>query len=152
MEMRLDECDEGTDELRKEGYTYICYYIVPKIDFCVESLDEPERRGVWKSYKNGIFCDISGAANYYAKEIYTALQVPVGASASIIGCYWGGTSVFCWMSEKILEQTLEGQHYLQEYRDIIESQSEAQYDGHMKVYNTQSRSAVYHTWIYLLSG
>ena len=38
-------------------------------------------------------------------------DLPIG----IIGCYWGGTSIACWMDEETLRSLAEGVRYLEEY-------------------------------------
>ena len=51
-------------------------------------------------------------AYFFAAKLREKMpDIPVG----IIGCYWGGTSVTCWMEEETLRTTGEGARYLDEY-------------------------------------
>ena len=50
-------------------------------------------------------------------------DIPIG----IIGCYWGGTSVSCWMDEETLRSVGEGVRYLDEYAQRCGSKTMAEY-------------------------
>ena len=46
-------------------------------------------------------------------------DIPVG----VIDCYWGGTSVTCWMDEKALRTDPEGTRYIEEYLALTAGKS-----------------------------
>ena len=50
-------------------------------------------------------------------------EVPVG----IIGCYWGGTSVTCWMDRETLDSLSEGIRYQHDYETLCAGKTMEQY-------------------------
>ena len=50
-------------------------------------------------------------------------EIPVG----IIGCYWGGTSVTCWMDRETLGSLSEGIRYRREYEALCAGKTMEQY-------------------------
>ena len=62
----------------------------------------------------------SAAATYFGMAMRRKRpDIPVG----IIGCYWGGTSVTCWMDGETLRTTAEGIRYLDEYAKLCGGKS-----------------------------
>ena len=59
-------------------------------------------------------------AYFFAAKLRERMpEIPVG----IIGCYWGGTSVTCWMEEDVLRTKPEGVRYLEEYEALTAGKS-----------------------------
>lgn len=56
---------------------------------------------------------MSAVAYFFARKLARTIDCPIG----IIDCYWGGTSVTCWMDKEALEATAEGQRYITRYRE-----------------------------------
>lgn len=95
MEMQLFKCAGGADEIINANYPSIRFFIV-KHKVAAQTMDDCE--GEWvecspKSAKN-----FSGAAFYFAKNLYEGLQLPVG----VIQSTWGGTPAEAWMPVEIL--------------------------------------------------
>ena len=63
-------------------------------------------------------------------KLQQRLNVPVG----IIDCYWGGSSVTCWMDRETLESISEGQRYLKEYKKIAGRKTMAAYLAEEKAF------------------
>lgn len=58
----------------------------------------------------------------------------------IIDCYWGGTSIACWLDEAALRLTTEGMRRLEAYAQRIAGKTDAQYElenkAHDKAFQT----------------
>ena len=112
MELELRNADEGPDIIRDYNDPLLRFFNVPKI-----AIEGPEHRKAndetrWHAIAPGQGGENSAAAYFFAAKLRERMpDIPVG----IIGCYWGGTSVTCWMEEKTLRTTAEGTRYLDEY-------------------------------------
>ena len=77
--------------------------------------------------------DMSAAAYFFAMKLQPALNVPIG----IIDCYWGGTSITCWMDEICLSWTDEGRRYLLEYERQSEGKTMETYLAEEKAWQRE---------------
>ena len=112
MELELRNADEGSGIIEKYEDPLLRFFNVPKI-----AIAGPEHRKAndetrWHAIRPGEGGENSAVAYFFAAKLRERMpEVPIG----IIGCYWGGTSVTCWMEEKSLRTEAEGSRYLDEY-------------------------------------
>ena len=111
MELELQNANEGRELIRTHANDLVRYYNVPKFAREGEDAAQANRNAEWRAIAPGVGADMSAAAYFFAMKLQPALNVPVG----IIDCYWGGTSITCWMDEETIEATAEGRRYLAEY-------------------------------------
>ena len=112
MELELRNADEGQEILKTYDDPLLRFFNVPKI-----AIAGPEQRKAndetrWHAIRPGEGGENSAVAYFFAAKLRERMpEVPVG----IIGCYWGGTSVTCWLEEETLRTEAEGARYLDEY-------------------------------------
>lgn len=138
MELELQNADEGPGCIRDHLEPLVRYYNVPKRARAGEETDRANRDARWVPIAPGTGKDMSAVAYFFAMKMRRETGVAVG----IIDCYWGGTSITCWMDEKTLEELPEGRKYLAEYaekgRDISMEQylaAEEKFLGDMDRWN-----------------
>ena len=73
---------------------------------------------------------MSAVAYFFAMKLQQEINVPIG----IIDCYWGGSSVSCWMERETLESITEGLRYLREYEKSSAGKTMEQYLDDEKVF------------------
>ena len=114
MELALCNADEGPGIVESHNDPLIRFYNVPKT-----AVPGPEQKKAvedarWHAALPGQGGGDSAVAWFFAEALRRKMpETPVG----IIGCYWGGTSVSCWMEEEDLRTLAEGQRYLSEYAE-----------------------------------
>lgn len=130
MELELQNADEGPELIGKHLDHDLRYFNVPKKPVWDESAVEAEAQSHWESIRPGYGKDMSAVAYFFAVKLRKKLGVPVG----IIDCYWGGTSITCWMDEVALRRTAEGQRYLDEYAQRSGDKTMEQYLAEEKAF------------------
>ena len=123
MELELQNADEGPDCIRNHSNTLVRYYNVPKCPRVGPETEQANRDARWRTIAPGSGGDMSAVAYFFAMTIQRHTGVPVG----IIDCYWGGTSISCWMREETLQGLAEGQRYLADYAEKTRGVTMAQY-------------------------
>ena len=123
MELELQNADEGQALIPKHLNSQVRYFNVPKFARFSPEMEEANKNAKWMTVVPGTAKDMSAVAYFFAMKLQAHLNVPVG----IIDCYWGGTSVSCWMDEETLLRTAEGARYLTEYRERWAGKSMAEY-------------------------
>ncbi len=123
MELELQNADEGKELIPVHNNPLVRYFNVPKFARSGPEAEEANENARWLPVAPGTARDMSAVAYFFAMKLQPEIQVPVG----IIDCYWGGTSVTCWMDEEALNRTAEGQRYLKEYREMWAGKSMDQY-------------------------
>ena len=123
MELELQNADEGKDLIPLHENPLVRYFNVPKCPRFTPEMEEANRNARWMKIAPGTAKDMSAVAYFFAMKLQKHLNIPVG----IIDCYWGGTSVTCWMDEEALNRTAEGQRYMREYEKRCEGKSMEQY-------------------------
>ena len=123
MELELQHADEGADLIPVHDNPLVRYFNVPKCPRPGEEADRANRNARWHAVAPGWARDMSGVAYFFAMKLQPRLEAPVG----IIDCYWGGTSITCWMDEEALERTAEGQRYLRAYQERCAGKTMAEY-------------------------
>lgn len=112
MELELRNAEEGPGIIGHYSDPLLRFFNVPKI-----ATEGPDHRKAndetrWRSIRPGQGGENSAVAYFFAAKLREKMpDIPVG----IIGCYWGGTSVTCWMEEETLRTCAEGRRYLNEY-------------------------------------
>ena len=116
MELELQNADEGKDLIPVHENPQVRYFNVPKCPRFTPEMEEANRNARWMKIAPGTAKDMSAVAYFFAMKLQPHLNIPIG----IIDCYWGGTSVTCWMDEEALNRTAEGQRYMREYEKLCE--------------------------------
>lgn len=109
MELELQNADEGKQLIESHSDPELRYFNVPKKAVWNEEAMQAEAWSHWESIRPGYGRDMSAVAYFFAMRLRRAYgaDMPIG----IIDCYWGGTSIACWMDEEALDRTAEGQRY-----------------------------------------
>ena len=122
MELELRYAQGGIDQVQDDGL--LRFFNVPKKACVCEEQQQAVRETRWHpvnretaGYNSAVACIFGQAMRGKHPEI------PVG----IIGCYWGGTSVTCWMDEETLRTLSEGIRYLEENETRSAGKSMEQY-------------------------
>lgn len=113
MELELQNADEGQDLIAAHDDPLVHYFNVPKKSVWDDDAIAAEAASHWERVRPGYARDISAVAYFFARKLARTIDCPIG----IIDCYWGGTSVTCWMDKETLEATAEGQRYITRYRE-----------------------------------
>ena len=113
MELALCNADEGPETARTVDDPLMRYFNVPKHARPGEDADRDFDTARWQRFTAGQGMDMSAVACFFALKLRAHLDVPVG----IIDCWWGGTSITCWLDEEALLATAEGQRYAREYAE-----------------------------------
>ena len=112
MELELRNAEEGPDVAAGFRDPLIRFFNVPRIAVADRKQREAFDATRWRAAEPGSSEYDSAVAFFFAMKLREKRpDVPVG----IIGCYWGGTSVTCWMDEETLNSLSEGKRYLTEY-------------------------------------
>ena len=130
MELELQYADEGKELIPVHSNPLVRYFNVPKFARFGPEAEEANENARWLPVAPGTARDMSGVAYFFAMKLQPEIQVPIG----IIDCYWGGTSVTCWMDEESLNRTAEGQRYIREYSALWAGKSMEQYLAEEKAF------------------
>ena len=112
MEWTLQNADEGPETIAIHDDPLLRFFNVPKrAYFCAEK-EQAMGQTCWEAIAPGTGGSNSAAAYFFARKLRERHpELPVG----IVGCYWGGTSITCWMEEEALRRTAEGCACLERY-------------------------------------
>ena len=112
MELELRSAAEGPEIIRDYSDPLLRFFNVPKIAVSGPDHRKANDAARWHAVSPGQGGENSAVAYFFAARLRQRLPgIPVG----IIGCYWGGTSITCWMEEETLRTSPEGTRYLDEY-------------------------------------
>ena len=131
MEWPLEQAENGPELVKTLDNPLIRYVNFPHNAWLDGRALDEERAMRWKALRPGECADVSAVACHFALHLQPEFGVPVG----IIDCYWGGTSVVCWLDEEALRVTTAGAMLLEEYTARVAGKSDAQYDAEMKAYD-----------------
>ena len=113
MELELRNALGGTDPIGDDAL--LRFYNVPRKAYVCDEQQQAVRETRWHPVSREIAGYNSAVASYFGAAMRKKHpDIPVG----IIGCYWGGTSVTCWMDGETLQSLDEGRRYLEEYDRI----------------------------------
>ena len=93
MELELQNADEGPGLIEAHSCPQVRYFNVPKCARPGPETDKANRAARWHAVAPGWARDMSAVGYFFAMRLHRHLNVPVG----VIDCYWGDTSVTCWM-------------------------------------------------------
>ncbi|MBR6185083.1 MAG: sialate O-acetylesterase [Clostridia bacterium] len=130
MELELQNADEGPELIKTHENSLVRYYNVPKYPRLGEDAEKANRDARWVAVAPGTAKDMSAAAYFFAMKLQKKLNVPIG----IVDCYWGGTSITCWMDEEALQRTAEGRRYIREYDGQCEGKTMEAYIAEEKAF------------------
>lgn len=125
MEMELQNTQDGKHLSAQADYPQVRFYTVPR-NFGFNTPDA----AAWRVVEPGTCGNVSAAAFHFAVR----LQAHLGVAVGVIGCYWGATSVSCWMSEEALRRIPSGRFYLDDYAQRMGEKSDAQYDAENELF------------------
>ena len=113
MELGLCYADGGPEIMETHEDPCLRFFNVPRMAYVSREQREAVDGTRWQAISPGNGGENSAVAYFFARKLREMNpEVPVG----IIGCYWGGTSVTCWLEEDALRETEEGNRYLERYR------------------------------------
>lgn len=122
MELELRNSLGGTEQVPDDPL--LRFFNVPRRAFVCEEQRRAVRETRWQPVNRETAGTNSAVASVFGKIIREKHpEIPVG----IIGCYWGGTSVTCWMDRETLETLSEGIRYEREYERRCAGKSMEQY-------------------------
>ena len=130
MELELKDSQNGKQVTALANHDNIRFYNTLKTAFIDEESLKEESGTRWQVCKSNTAGHMSAVAYYYAKELAKELNVTIG----IINCYWGGTSVTCWMSKEYLEKDQDGYSYIKDYERLVGNKTDEEYDQEMEAY------------------
>jgi len=112
MEWALEQSENAETEIELDSFPAIRLFYVAR-----DNADEPSKDcyGSWKICNPENARTFSAVAYYFGKEIYQALNIPVG----LIHVSWGGSTAQAWTNYNILQSTPEGQYYIEKYKEKI---------------------------------
>ena len=125
MELELQNADEGPGLIAVHNDPDLRYFNVPKKSVWNQDAIQANEWSHWEKITPGNGRDMSAVAYFFARKLREKLNVPVG----VIDCYWGGTSVTCWMDEAALATTAEGRRYMDDYAAKTAGKTMAQWQA-----------------------
>lgn len=112
--LKYDSDFQNALEKNSEYSAEIRFYDVPEV--CYEGQEQDfdySRMGFWRTCTPNDLKYYSAVGYYFARKLWTELQVPIG----IIGCNKGGSCTQTWMSQEALSK--HGQIWIDEYEKEI---------------------------------
>ena len=131
MELELKDSDDAATLIARTDNPLVRYYNVLKTPWLDEQALADERKTRWRTLAPGACGDISAVAFHFA----TRLQAELGMAVGIIDCYWGGTSVACWLDEAALRTTAEGTALLTAFNASIAAKSQQECDEDVRAHD-----------------
>lgn len=132
MELTLSGADEGPALIRQHHDPLLRFFNVPKKARCDRDQKQAVRECRWQAVEPEQGGENSAVAYFFARRLREAEpDLPVG----IIGCYWGGTSITCWLEEETLRTLAEGTRYLERYAALCGRKSMRTYLKEEKLFN-----------------
>ena len=132
MELPLSGADEGPGLIGNHCDPLLRFFNIPK-----KAVPGPEQRQAmrearWQAVLPGKGGENSAVAYFFARRLREAFpDLPVG----IVDCYWGGTSITCWLDEATLRTLGEGTRYLEDYAARTGSKTMSAYLKEEKAFN-----------------
>lgn len=133
MEMALRDCKNGKREVAASDCPQVRFYNVPKRAVLDAEQARMEAESCWQPCSPATSGDMSAVAYFFARRVAESQGVPVG----VIDCYWGGTSISCWMSREQLEKSRAGQTYIEDYAALVGGKTDEEYQREMDAYNAE---------------
>ena len=122
MELELRSSRGGTGQVRDDPL--LRFFNVPRRAYPCAEQQQALRETRWQPVNRETAGTNSAVASIFGDTVRKRHpEIPVG----IIGCYWGGTSVTCWMDRETLGTLSEGIRYMREYGDRCAGKTMEQY-------------------------
>ncbi len=132
MELTLNGADEGPALVESHDDPLLRFFNVPRLPRLSPEQREAFEQTRWKAVAPGQGGENSAVAYFFARRLREKEpSLPVG----IIGCYWGGTSITCWMEEAVLRSSAEGSRYLDDYVRVSNGKSMEAYLREEEAFN-----------------
>ncbi|MBR3772463.1 MAG: sialate O-acetylesterase [Clostridium sp.] len=138
MEVSLENCMNGKQEVRNANCELVRFYNTAKISTLEEESLKEESQSEWRIVSPDTAAHMSAVAYFFAREVSKKLGITIG----IIDCYWGGTSISCWMSKEYLEQELCAHVYMREWEEKASQLDLEEYERAVIKFNEE-----YHQWL-----
>lgn len=135
MELPLINSENGREICKAYNGSKIRFYQVPKCPVMNDLQKQQEKESRWNIADSENVGNMSAVAFYFASYLAEKLDCVIG----IIDCYWGGTSIACWMSIPQLKKLTSGKNMLEEYIELVGDKSAEQYAAEMREYDTEYR-------------
>lgn len=133
MELELRNSRGGIEQV--EDDPLLRFYNVPRLAWVSDEQQEAVRNTRWKGVDRETAGYNSAVASIFGQIMRRRhSEIPVG----IIGCYWGGTSVVCWMDEETLDSLSEGIRYRKEYEERCGGKTMETYLEEQEAFNKYS--------------
>ena len=124
MELPLSGVEEGPETAAASRDPLLRFFNTPRMPF-----DSPDNRKLLAGTRwHAVSPEFSGGCS--AAAVFFGLKMREkhpGTPVGIIACYWGGTSVTCWMDGETLQGMEEGRRYLREYEEKCAGKSLEQF-------------------------
>lgn len=133
MEWELQNALDGARYIAEANLPLVRYYNVPKSPYWDAQAQAAEREARWRTVSPGACGDMSAVAFHFAAR----LQAELGVAVGVIDCYWGGTSVACWMDEAALRTCPEGASMLLAFEASIAAKTQAECDEDVRLNDAQ---------------
>lgn len=111
MEMSLWNADEGQALIKTHDDPDLRYFNVPRVSVPDAAAMQAHASARWQQIAPHQGGDMSAVAYFFARKVREETGVPVG----VIDCYWGGTSIACWIDEDTLRRSETGKRILLGY-------------------------------------
>ena len=114
MELALSGAEEGPAQAAEARDPWLRFFNVPRMAYDSDAHRKSLADTRWHAVSPDFSGGCSAVAFFFGRKMREKHpEMPLG----IIACYWGGTSVTCWMDIPTLESMEEGRRYLLEYRE-----------------------------------
>ncbi|WP_177214782.1 sialate O-acetylesterase [Anaeromicropila populeti] len=133
MELELQNCKDGAKEVESADWNSIRFYNVAKIPTLETHNLEEEGRRHWEVVKPTTAATMSAVAYFFAREVSQTLGITVG----IIDCYWGGTSISCWMSREYLSSDEEANTYILDWNELVGDKTDEEYEKEKAIWDVE---------------
>lgn len=130
MELALNDSENGIEIAQSYIGDKLRYYQVPKCAVLDNEQQKQARNSAWHIADKYNVGRMSAVAFYFAQKLASRMDCVIG----IIDCYWGGTSVSCWMSNTQLEKLVAGQKLISDFKLAVGDKTEEQYMSELKAY------------------
>jgi len=136
MEYELQNCSGGPEFLSNGDAPGVRFYYTPKLAYIDDDYLKIHNDTSWQVFGKNNSANWSAVGFWFAKELSERLGVTVG----VIGCNWGGTVAYNWISRDALIANDQTRGYVEEYEGSEEYKKsiEEQYND-LKEYENYSQ-------------
>lgn len=111
MEYELKDATGGSEIMHSIVRPSVRFFYTPKCAFRDQEYDNAFSDACWECFEGDNAANWSAVGFWFAKELSEELGVTVG----VIGCNWGGSVAFNWMSRENLISDSTTRKYVTEY-------------------------------------